>query len=309
MILVVGALAESATTYVCALLARGGDEFALIDTRKFGRGRRGFDVTFGSDGARFTGTLRNGTRTIDLAAVRSAYVQFVYVEKRGARGSVAERSDPAATATLIALAETLPGLVLNRPSACATNASKPLQAAIIARHGFLVPRTLITSDPAAARAFIAAADGRAIFKSISGQRSIVQRVQPSDVRRLAAIRNCPTQFQELVPGVDVRVHVVGERTFATEIETDAVDYRYASRERRARAMRGAALPDDVERRCLELAQDLGLVTCGVDLRRTPDGRWCCFEVNPNPGFTFYENQTGQPIGAAIVDLLRRGRAR
>ena len=41
----------------------------------------------------------------------------------------------------------------------------------------------------------------------------------------------------------------------------------------------------------------------LDLRRTPDGEWYCFEVNPSPGFTYYESNTGQPIAAAIAGLL------
>ena len=28
-----------------------------------------------------------------------------------------------------------------------------------------------------------------------------------------------------------------------------------------------------------------------------------FEVNPSPGFTYYETNTGQPIAAAIASLL------
>jgi uncharacterized circularly permuted ATP-grasp superfamily protein len=41
----------------------------------------------------------------------------------------------------------------------------------------------------------------------------------------------------------------------------------------------------------------------ADLARAPDGRWFCFEVNPSPGFTYYESHTGQPIAAAIADML------
>ena len=37
------------------------------------------------------------------------------------------------------------------------------------------------------------------------------------------------QFQEVVDGVDIRVHTVGERIFATEMRSLASDYRYAAR--------------------------------------------------------------------------------
>ena len=47
---------------------------------------------------------------------------------------------------------------------------------------------------------------------------------------------------------------------------------------------------------------------GVDLRRDLDGEWWCFEVNPSPGFTFYQTHTGQPIGHAVADMLRMARS-
>jgi glutathione synthase/RimK-type ligase-like ATP-grasp enzyme len=63
------------------------------------------------------------------------------------------------------------------------------------------------------------------------------------------------------------------------------------------------LPPEVEARCRDLSKRLRLPVAGIDLRRTPDGEWYCFEVNPSPGFTYYESKTGQPIAAAIAGLL------
>jgi D-alanine-D-alanine ligase-like ATP-grasp enzyme len=39
------------------------------------------------------------------------------------------------------------------------------------------------------------------------------------------------------------------------------------------------------------------------MRRTDEGEWYCFEINPSPGFTYYQNATGAPIDAAIAKLL------
>jgi hypothetical protein len=41
-----------------------------------------------------------------------------------------------------------------------------------------------------------------------------------------------------------------------------------------------------------LAASMRLVVAGIDLRRTPDGRWVCVEVNPSPAFVYYEEATG-----------------
>jgi hypothetical protein len=53
---------------------------------------------------------------------------------------------------------------------------------------------------------------------------------------------------------------------------------------------------------------MGLALAGVDLRLRPDGRWFCFEVNPSPAFSYYENAAGQPIAAAVATLLMGGNA-
>ncbi len=193
-------------------------------------------------------------------------------------------------------------LVVNRPAAMLSNASKPFQAQLIAAAGFTVPTTLITNDPAEARAFWNL-HGEVIFKSISGVRSIVRRLDESAAGRLGRLRDLPTQFQELVRGIDVRVHVVGEQVFATEVRSAAVDYRYARRDGLNAELAEVTLPGDIGRRCVDLAAALNLPLCGIDLRRRPDGTYVCFEVNPMPGFTYYESHTGQPISRAVCELI------
>ncbi len=52
-----------------------------------------------------------------------------------------------------------------------------------------------------------------------------------------------------------------------------------------------------------LSSSLNLPVAGIDLRRTPDGRWYCFEVNPSPGFTYFQKETHQAIDETIARLL------
>ena len=244
----------------------------------------------------------------DLDAVRAAYVR----PHDSTRLPAVRTRPPAAPEwrhaaevdqVLNAWTDRTPAYVLNRPEAGASNGSKPYQLRIVAAAGFLVPPTVVTNDPARAAAFLAA-HGDVIVKSTSGIRSRVRRVGPADTARLPDVRTCPTQFQRHVPGTDVRVHVVGTEVFAVEVDSEADDYRYARAQGlRAPVLTGIDLPDDVAARCRDLAKRLGLPVAGIDLRRTPDGEWYCFEVNPSPGFTYYESQTGQPIAAAIAGLL------
>jgi glutathione synthase/RimK-type ligase-like ATP-grasp enzyme len=198
--------------------------------------------------------------------------------------------------------EVAPLRVMNRFSAMTSNLSKPYQSQLIAQAGFLIPPTLVTNDPDIARLFIAE-HGRAVYKSISSVRSVVGEVRRPGAASLEKIRYLPTQFQALIPGQDVRVHVVGEQVFATRITSSAVDYRYAAASGEDVEMQAIELEQDVRALCLDLARLLNLPLCGIDLRQTPSGDWYCFEANPSPAFSYYQEGAGQDIAAAIVAHL------
>jgi glutathione synthase/RimK-type ligase-like ATP-grasp enzyme len=183
-----------------------------------------------------------------------------------------------------------------------SNTSKPYQAQLIAKHGFLVPDTLITNNPVFAREF-QSKHNYVIYKSISSVRSIVQKLETKDFERLEQIRWCPTQFQQFVEGTNVRVHVVGEKVFATAIETEATDYRYAHKQGGDAELRAVELDDEVAANCVRLAEALGLAFAGIDLKVTPNDEVFCFEVNPSPGFSYFEANTGQPIAKAVAEYL------
>lgn len=210
-----------------------------------------------------------------------------------------------ATACLLAIASLADAIVVNRPMAGRSNLSKPYQLSLIAEAGLSVPPTLVTSDPGAARAFLQAHE-RVIYKSISGIRSIVSMLDGDDGDRLDAIGTGPVQFQRWIAGTDVRVHIVGDRCFATTIHSEATDYRYPAQTQDLE-VGTCELDEGIAEKLVRLAAGMDLLVAGIDLRRTPDGEWFCLEVNPSPGFTFYEDATGQPITAAIADLLE-GRA-
>ncbi len=192
-----------------------------------------------------------------------------------------------------------PGLVINRPVASGSNASKPHQIALVEELGLAIPKTMVTNLPETARDFYDFVGGQAIYKSISYVRSIVQVMKEEDLDRLDTLKNCPIQIQERIEGVDVRVHVVDEQVFPTRILASESDYRYD----KAAELEPFELPEELAQACRNVAGALGLVLAGIDLRLTPEGKAYCFEVNPSPAFAWYEDRTGQPIAAALADLL------
>src|SRR5262249_7984603 len=124
---------------------------------------------------------------------------------------------------LLLWCELAPVRVVTKPRAAASNFSKPYQAQLIRTQGFAVPETLVTNDPSLVLDFYRYY-GRVVYKSISSRRSVVRELDTDDLNRLNRILWCPTQFQQFIAGLNIRVHTINGKCFATAIPTDAVDY-------------------------------------------------------------------------------------
>jgi glutathione synthase/RimK-type ligase-like ATP-grasp enzyme len=168
---------------------------------------------------------------------------------------------------------------------------------VIREAGLRVPETFISNDPAAARRFLAA-NPDSVYKSVSGIRSIVKEAPSADGPAIDDVRWCPTLFQRVVPGVNYRAHVIGDEILAVRLESSRLDYRYGNT-----TMVAEALPGDVARKCRALNSMLGLHFSGIDLMRTPDDQWFCFEVNTSPGYSYFECGSGQQISAALARFM------
>ncbi|HEY6126328.1 MAG TPA: hypothetical protein VIV63_16870 [Steroidobacteraceae bacterium] len=273
-----------------------------------------YDLELRCNGSGFTGSHSLGGSARPLGEITGIYARMMdpdaLPELRATPRSLPDQESVAKARAVCALfdevMEVLAVPVVNRPSCMGSNLSKPAQAQAIVRAGLLTPPTLITNVPDAVRAFHAD-HRRIVYKSISAARSIVREWTPEAGPDIAAVAHLPTQFQAFIPGQNVRVHVIGEQVFATAIDSDAVDYRYAGRDDAEVHMQPLQLPTFVAEACSRVTSDLGLTLSGIDLKRTQTDEWYCFEVNPSPAYSFFEELGGQPIAAALVQLLS-GRA-
>jgi glutathione synthase/RimK-type ligase-like ATP-grasp enzyme len=304
MILLWGIASDGPLALVRAALLRIGACVAFLDQQTLLQNRIELSLDDG-----LCGRLETPDWSADLASVTAVYLRPYDTRRMGAlqgldRGSRPFRRALAFEDALRCWMEMTPALVVSRPSAMASNNSKPYQLRLIRAAGFEVPDTLVTTDPAAAVEFWEQ-QGDVVYKSVSGVRSIVSRLRPEHRDRLQDVAHCPTQFQQYVDGVDFRVHVVGEEAFGCEVRSTADDYRYPQRQGADVWVQSCDVPPDLADRCRRLAASLNLPVAGIDLRRTPTGEWYCFEANPSPGFSFYEEATGQPISEAVARLLAR----
>ncbi|HEV2688645.1 MAG TPA: hypothetical protein VGV35_08830 [Bryobacteraceae bacterium] len=305
MILLWGISTDSPLASVRAALMRMGAPVAFLDQQTLLESR--IELTLNGQ---VSGKLKTPGWSADLSSVTAVYLRPYDPRRMSAVQGLKPGSGRLQRAlsfedALTCWIELTPALVVSRPSAMASNNSKPYQLALIRAAGFDVPDTLVTTDPTAAAEFWEQ-HGAVIYKSVSGVRSIVTRLGPEHRDRLPDVAHCPTQFQQYIEGVDFRVHVVGEDVFGCEICSNADDYRYPQRQGEDLRVRSCEVPLDIADLCRRFAASLNLPVAGIDLRRTAAGKWYCFEANPSPGFSFYEEATGQPIGEAVARLLAQG---
>lgn len=307
MLLLCGIPSEPPLRLVIEAAERLGVPYVLFNQRE----ARSADIHLEVKDGRLDGAIRIREADWSLHAFSGVYVRLMdYQDLPENKPRGRTPTDPIGVckselfhSTLAEWLEMTQCRVMNRNRAMSSNMSKPYQAQFIIRAGFCTPTTLITNDPAEVRNFLRI-QRRVIYKSVSSVRSIVKVLSDVKLNELSKVRHLPTQFQAFVPGTNVRVHVVGDEVFATEIHTEAVDYRYASEEGLDIEMVPVDLPPEIATRCLNLSRTLDLPLCGIDLKLTPDGDYYCFEVNPSPAYSYYQENSGQDIAAAVVKYLQ-----
>ncbi|MGJ3262919.1 MAG: MvdC/MvdD family ATP grasp protein [Salinarimonas sp.] len=262
MILVVSHLHEPSVNGVVRGLEARGAAWARVNTEEFPLFRAGRIVL---DGAEPYGLIETDRGRVDTRAVSAVWM------RRAARPAVPRGFRPKdkgfvvdeASAFLHGFLDLVTGAFVN-PRDAERRARKVPQLALASRCGFAVPRTLVTNDAQAVRAFVAEAAGPVVFKPLSGvtsggadfARALEQRfgeavevepesaqatgtaelvfsqiLTPERAAQLDALRYAPVIFQDYVEkAFDVRITYVAGRIFACRIHSQdsgdtAVDFR------------------------------------------------------------------------------------
>jgi glutathione synthase/RimK-type ligase-like ATP-grasp enzyme len=197
--------------------------------------------------------------------------------------------------------------LVNGPHAASVMQFKPYQLHALRALGAKVPRTLISNDPAAIRAFHAEVKD-VIYKPVLGG-AITQRLDDEALKRLDAVTASPVIFQELIPGDDVRVMLVGDEIVSSvSIVTPEqhLDFRddpvYSSGEAKYREV---VLPEPVQRFCRAAARACGLTFAGIDLKQRARD-FVFLELNSSPIYMDVELKMGHRISRAIARRVVEG---
>jgi ATP-grasp ribosomal peptide maturase len=277
----------------------------------------GTDLTvsarFGVGPVPMAGQIRTPSRIVGLEHVGAVYWRrpvwpaFDHLQDADARFSAAQVRYGLG-GTLYALRDCL---WLNHPLRNAAADYKPAQLALAHRMGLTVPPTLVTNDPDAARHFIRE-HRQVIHKTLRwtpyerdgvGLTSWAEPVRTDDLDD--TVRITPHLFQARVNKVaDLRVLIVGRRTFAVRIDSDLLDWR---KDYSALTYSVVDLPNRLQKTLISYLDHLGLPSGSFDLAVDRDGEFHWLELNPNGQWGWLEEKTGLEMAAAFADLLVRGR--
>lgn len=190
---------------------------------------------------------------------------------------------------------------VNPPQAVLLHRYKFHQLKLLKAAGIRVPDSLMTNDPESLLSFYQKHQGRIICKPLY-QGLLLHPVTEADLLpdRLERLPESPLLFQEYIEGTDIRVHVVGEATFASEVVSELFNYKTDF------FTRPIEIPDEIQALSVRAARTLGLVLAGLDFRRTESGDYVLFEANPSPQYLIFEDQCGYPITNTLAAALVQG---
>jgi glutathione synthase/RimK-type ligase-like ATP-grasp enzyme len=316
VILVVSHPDDPHAARVLELLQRAGHEALLLNVADLPE-RATLTFDYGRNGSPALDYRRDGT-TFDLSRATSAWwrrPQAPDLTAVAGRQDVLAFVDNEWREAINGLWQLIDVPWMNPPARDEVASRKALQLRVASQLGLRTPRTLVTTDPDAARRFIAErGTGRTIFKTFSCTHAVwreTRLVRDEELALLEQVRFSPVIFQEFIPAsADLRVTIVGDRIFPAAIDSRGTDYEVDFRMSLGQARtEPCELPRDVEDRLFALMERLGLVYGAIDLRRTAEGEHVFLEVNTGGEFLFIEDRTDQPIAQAVADWLVEPRTR
>ena len=141
-----------------------------------------------------------------------------------------------------------------------------------------------------------------VVKSLSGVRSIVVDQSEYEHWDKSALNNIPVLFQEKVPGVDVRYHVLNNQLYGKQSQYKvSVDYRYDSHFFELTTI--TSINKSITSFCQTVSALEKNNLMGIDFIKS-NNTYYVLEANPCPGWSAYHPYNGIDSDNFLNHLLR-----
>ena len=265
--------------------------------------------------------LTSGNEKLDFNEVSAVWYRRIAIgarihttmDKQLRQASIGE-----CRATIQGAIASIKGFHLDRVANIRFAENKQLQLQVAREVGLDTPRTLITNNPQAVKKFARDCEQGIIAKMLSsfaiydslGEENVVftNPVLSEDLENLDGLHLCPMTFQEKVPkALELRTTIVGKQVFTAAVDSQVLQKARYDWRREGIALVNAwqpyNLPQDIEKKLLQLMAYFGLNYGAIDIILTPDNRHVFLEVNPVGEFFWLEKTPGLPISSAIAHTL------
>lgn len=288
MIIIIGSKEDFHSKYIFEKLQSRNIEAKYLDTREYPI------FNWSPEGENDYIILEN--KKILLKDIKGLYWRWYYGVVYGTSDIVYREK----TSALESLLYSLEPISWNSLQAVELHRKKGVQTKIMQENGIRLPKTIVTNDKNTLEKFYIENNKNIIYKPVRGGAS-TQKLTDEDLLRKDSLANCPTQLQECIDGVDIRVYAFqsGE-IFAGEIIAQNIDFR----EDNNAIIKKVDLPNNIQKDCLKILKLLGLKYSGIDIRHNSiTGEYVFIEANPAPMFTHFENVTGYEITNTLIKNL------
>ena len=181
--------------------------------------------------------------------------------------------------------------------------------------GFIIPKTLISSNRKEIKKFISE-NKSTVIKTLKNHelRTLTSEIftfilTPENFIKLTknSQLDYPLFLQENIEKkLELRITVIGDHVLAASIDSQAqkyskTDWRVLDPD--CMIHKKFDLPGEIKSKCLKLLKIFNLYFGAIDMAITPDGKYVFFEINPFGQYQWIEDFTGLPISKAIADLI------
>jgi glutathione synthase/RimK-type ligase-like ATP-grasp enzyme len=188
---------------------------------------------------------------------------------------------------------------------------KLYQLQVARRCGLRVPRTIVSGDAGALRAFVAGNPAGTICKPIfhglffdaESRYAVYTRRIDADSLDADCGKPCPILLQEeIARSADVRATFIGSSCYVADIRSKdpIIDWRDPDA---AIEYSRSMLTDPVQSACRRVMDELGLLYGAFDFIRTPDDELVFLEINPTGEWAWLEETLGFPMREAFIELF------